>query len=224
MERGWVPDTPRSWIDPDQKTWPVVTKSEQLAMVRHFRHTLALWLWQEAALQHPMRKGCEEGIDLHVARKLLNTYRKANKPDEAGMLETILVGSVWTEDRRYRAGYRTDPMCRLCGQEADTEMHRYWECPALQRRFKEDEPIKWSQYMAEGALASWQSCPIFFSRGCVPKKWTRRKPIPAMPTTFIMGASTRYNRDCQPRPVGTFLADCGPCPWPVHSEGHVARG
>ena len=100
-----------------------------------------------------------------VARKLLASYRKANKPEEAGMLETILVGSVWTEDRRCGAGYRTDPICRLCDQAADTEMYRYWECPRLDGIYKDDEPIKMSKYMARGALASWQSCPIYFTRG-----------------------------------------------------------
>ena len=73
-------------------------------------------------------------------------------------------------------------------------MHRYWECKKLSTAFKEDEPIKNSAYLAKSALLSWQSCPIYYTRGCVPTAWTTRAPIPEVTETCIIGESTRYNR------------------------------
>ena len=86
--------------------------------------------WQEAA-EHDRYSdaiGTRGGIDVDTTLKYHRKLVKKGENGAASMLMAGMCGALWGEDRRHRAGYRTDPICRLCGQEADTEMHRYWEC------------------------------------------------------------------------------------------------
>ena len=47
--------------------------------------------------------------------------------------EAIVIGGMWPEERRYRAGQRPNARCQRCFRAPETEFHSVWHCICNQR-------------------------------------------------------------------------------------------
>eukprot|EP00959_Pyramimonas_sp_CCMP1952_P440216 9216142-Pyramimonas_sp.AAC.1 len=47
-----------------------------------------------------------------------------------GLTLTVVSGGQWTRERQRAQGYAAEPLCRRCGREPGTLLHRVWLCPA----------------------------------------------------------------------------------------------
>ena len=106
---GWVPRRPDEWFDELGEKW-----SLEDAMERHIDK--ALWRAQEAQLvqrmkQREVHKGIDQGVDWRAGKLLCQRWRRNGMFREAKMLEAVQVDGVWTQQRRYNAGYEVSPVC-----------------------------------------------------------------------------------------------------------------
>ena len=56
---------------------------------------------------------------------------KGGNETKAGAIRCILAGGTWRQARLASAGLAEEAGCPRCGLEAETTLHRWWRCPAL---------------------------------------------------------------------------------------------
>eukprot|EP00959_Pyramimonas_sp_CCMP1952_P373117 7814005-Pyramimonas_sp.AAC.1 len=70
----------------------------------------------------------QHGMDTTMLKRTLQKLRKADRIQEAGALESLACGAIWTGQRCKDAGYKIDGKCPRCSKAADTIKHRIHEC------------------------------------------------------------------------------------------------
>ena len=169
-ELGWKPAAPDRWQQGEK--WWAYTGGDPEELLEAIRKDISQKLWKKAA-EHIGGEGLQGGADFTVARRYLGWLRRKGKVKEAGLLQTILAGGMWTRKRRHEAGYLTEPVCARCGRDEETGTHLIWNCQAneqieqaLQTRTKELR-----RAWIEGDQKFNKEC--FWERGLVPAEWTQ---------------------------------------------------
>ena len=96
---------------------------------RHeLRDGLQLARWAVAASQRLDMAGLEapQGIDRSATLAFLNGRIR---PGDAGILRSILSGSLRLQKRLFDAGLLQSPVCPFCGLANETVEHCFWDCP-----------------------------------------------------------------------------------------------
>eukprot|EP00959_Pyramimonas_sp_CCMP1952_P317561 6646186-Pyramimonas_sp.AAC.1 len=96
-------------------------------IVKSFTRDMQAQLWTKAA-GHYYGKGMQHGMDTTMLEKTVQKLRKADRVQEAGALEALARGTIWTGQRRKAAGYQADGVCPRCTKAPDTLEHRIYEC------------------------------------------------------------------------------------------------
>ena len=154
---GVEPKGPLEWSTPtaDWFVRPDQFPERTLKMV--FSRIIALYLWGTASTFF-MGKGAERGVDYSVMQRQIRVLERKGRVQEAGMLYRIAQAGVWTQSRRFDAQLAVTNLCRRCGLAADTERHRYWECP-------HNGTIS---DISHRALEEFDDCPLLWGRGLMP--------------------------------------------------------
>ena len=74
--------------------------------------------------RHSIEKGCH--IDWHL------TLRHEWSPADAGLMRSIMVGAVWSDEFAFKAGYQDSPTCSRCGHSLGGLRHILWDCPSFE--------------------------------------------------------------------------------------------
>eukprot|EP00959_Pyramimonas_sp_CCMP1952_P139680 2923211-Pyramimonas_sp.AAC.1 len=132
-------------------------------------------LWLKAP-DHYYGKGMQHGMDTTMLMRTLQKLRKADRVQEAGSLEALACGAIWTGQRCKDAGYRIDAKCPRCSKAADTLMHRLYECE-MNDNLSIEAVVK-SQSLCRRAPEEMYNDPdaeAFWLRGLLPR---HRNPVP----------------------------------------------
>ena len=126
-----------------QMDWRIVTDREQFHVITHegdeldflqcdqeflehaMREGLRFALWKQGAARRDDMRGAEVGIDRNTSMKLLGKLRGR----ERRMLQRILIGSVVSRERAYRARWQAHPTCLFCNAAEETVEHIFCHCP-----------------------------------------------------------------------------------------------
>ena len=125
---GWNPKGPAVWDDPRNNTWMCTGNSMDLEDINNaMQEDIMKGLWGKAS-KHRNGTGMEDGAELSGARRHLNSLTKRARYKEAGCLQSIVCGTIWTRERKSQAGFDVNIICPRCGQEPESEVHRFWAC------------------------------------------------------------------------------------------------
>lgn len=169
LDAGWYPNSPAVWTDPALIIWVNEGKPGDLrdCLQKLGRDALAKQ-WATASEQYNGARLQDGAFTSGLAVRLLE-WRKKGKPELAASLASIATNFVWTHQRQRLAGIVPAGACLFCGQSDPTDVHRYWECPALSS--SEDPLIARSQHLVRPAAASCETEACFWIRGLMPKHW-----------------------------------------------------
>ena len=124
----WAPDQPYQWTDPEGATWMLDWNDhacKRQLMENINQHSTAK-LWVKAQQEHADLQGIGDGPDLTVIWKQLRYQRKKGNHQLVGLCKAWASGACPTQDTRYQRGHAASPLCPRCGEEFETELHRYW--------------------------------------------------------------------------------------------------
>ena len=109
---GWSSRGPTTWIDSRGKTLQLQLNEPHVTatLVDRARTHLEKRCWATAS-KHQDGKGLEHGADLTTAKKHHAHLQRKSLIREAGCLDMVLQGAVWTTARRHQAGYADSPAC-----------------------------------------------------------------------------------------------------------------
>ena len=182
---GWLPNLPNSWVDEVGDTWLISpTPDDDSLMVKAIQRAVEGQYWAKASLYH-CGKGLEQGADMVGETRHLRALRRVGKHREAGMLQALVTAGVWTAERAAQAsGEEPQQCCLMCGEGPDTEVHRYWSCPALASFTA--EAVQRTQHLARQAIELAAEQPCLWLRGVLPRSLVT-VPEPAPATTCEAG-------------------------------------
>ncbi len=106
-------------------------------------------LWQHDA-EGWQGKGLAAGPDVQASLSWLRKLQADGKHSQAGMLETILCGGCWSQQRIGLLEGRPAVPCLWCGAHGADDLHTFWTCPQLQEA--KDEEILSTQAMVQAAV------------------------------------------------------------------------
>eukprot|EP00959_Pyramimonas_sp_CCMP1952_P206924 4328314-Pyramimonas_sp.AAC.1 len=112
----------------------------------------------------------QHGMDITMLKKTLQKLREADRVQEAGALEALACGAIWTGQRCKAAGYQTDGVCLRCTKAPDTLKHRIYNCE-MNDNLQIDAVVK-SQSFCQKALEEMRDNPeteAYWLRGVPPK-------------------------------------------------------
>ena len=110
--------------------------------------------------------------DLRSLRLHLPFFWKRASHEWCELIHAVSSASTWTRGRRHvvRLDSCPDAICRRCStDEIETNFHRTWSCPAKRSL----DGIEKSQHLLAEASRHWESCPVFWLRGCLSRAWTQ---------------------------------------------------
>ena len=173
-DMGWKTPAPDVWFDPQGQRWQCEEGKEinVQEIVDAITEHIKSRIWSKAA-KHRNGKGMEGGIDATVVRKHLADLDKKGLEGKEMILRKAAAGAHWPRQRKFEAGLIESPMCQRCGIEEEDEMHRIWKCPANEKLT--EKAITGSNRLKEEAVADDGQHACFWTRGLVPKKWTKAK-------------------------------------------------
>ena len=201
QDAGWRAPRPDRWLSPSGEAWDLGVPGVIDGLKLEFAETLREKLWGRIGhTQHAT--GATEGIDPTVAIRYLARLEKQGKPGEAGMLRTILAGGVWGRHRKWEAGLSTSKLCPRCLLGEDTDLHRYWVCPANGQ--SEHPDIRRTQLLCETAVREAPELPCFWLRGLVPK---RAVPLPGKPAMQVKAFGSLLLDEGAKAGPGTYYGD-----------------
>jgi len=128
-------------------------------------------------------------------QKRLTNFENKGRAGDAGVLRSIAAGGTLTLQRRFPDLEPQHPLklCRQCGTEAETALHRFWTCPCIPELYghssevgtdaTDEEKLEVETYKATiektqslkqdaivGCTTRDQQC--FYLRGLIPQGWT----------------------------------------------------
>ena len=136
---GWKPVGPDVFKNPAGEVWCLGARdygaesSEDgaLGSTRAFEKSLLEsaygQLWAHAA-NHYCGRGLTFGGDLHAARKLRAQLIEQERFNEAGILDSMVDGSLWFADRFSATTSDSDSICQRCGALIECAHHAIWLC------------------------------------------------------------------------------------------------
>ena len=147
-----------------------------------------------AAAEHHLGAGLQDGTDLFVLRKLRRHLCRKHLPDQVGILDAVASAGMWPLQRRLDAGYLPPEgeqwTCCLCKGRQDTELHRIWECPALDESLP---GMKVDPMLRRQALQNAAEQPCLWLRGLPYSSWYSDIPeAPEQAETWAVGAFLDY--------------------------------
>lgn len=137
-------------------------------------HQIDVHTWRQAA-QHHAGHGLENGADSTLPRKHIKYLRGKDLHKEAGLLQSICAGGMWSRARRYSAGLVKANKCTLCGAGSADDHYWIWDCQPILRS-KAPIIIK-TRWIRSNAIRGRYKVPCLYLRGIVPTEWIHRKPI-----------------------------------------------
>ena len=135
------------------------------ALVHDLKQSIRDKIWAKVGHTHNAH-GATDGIDPTVAEKYIKKLEASSRAAEAGMARSVLCRAIWGRYRKWEAGLATSALCPRCMLAQDTDVHRYWACPANAK--SEHKDIIETQYMCRTAVQEAPSLPCFWLRGLVP--------------------------------------------------------
>jgi len=125
----WAPRAYNVWQDHEGSTWAMTEHSFSPGIVAAI--TKAFLLLDCARFKnHPNGKGIKDGFDYH---NTMSVYRNISFSSYRYKctLEAITCGTIWTAGRIHAIHPPFPPHCSRCGgMHVETDVHRYWLCPA----------------------------------------------------------------------------------------------
>ena len=139
---GWHPVSPDKWMDAEKANLAELEWSPfaNAGILEAMSNALEQAAWKAAA-QHFLGAGLEAGCpNLSPAASAKQWLIKQDMFKEAKALDCIVCGGIWTEARKREAVH-----CAKCGSDNVSTYHRYWSCPALDKRT--EEAVRSTQWM-----------------------------------------------------------------------------
>ena len=170
LDIGWKPHSPCRWGEPDHLggTWELREKGEMADLLHEIQNSILSMIWEKAS-QHHCGAGSQRGVDLTKFNQHIAHLLKKEKFGEAGMLTCIGTGATWMQHRKFQAGLVQSPLCPRCGNEAETDFHRYWSCPDSANI--DDPIIEKTEKMGKIAKRYLGRFDCFWLKGLVPNEW-----------------------------------------------------
>ena len=110
-----------------------------------------------------------DNVDWYEFSKHQRELEKREQYGRKGMIMHIACDSIWDEVKRYRAGYRTSPLCPYCNREEGDRGHLSWKCPVINGL---DIPeIQDTNGLINTAVRETQYA-CYWIRGFIPADWT----------------------------------------------------
>ena len=142
----WKPVDPTAWITSKTNGCSVSNEasSEQLADASHaeghaanevlhrLEEDLEAKLWKDACSAHN-GSGLDEGKpNFDPAAKTHAKFARSGETKKAKAVELLVCNKVWSKKRLLDAGIITEEeaICGRCGEEVETDYHRYYACKA----------------------------------------------------------------------------------------------
>ena len=169
---GWEAVGPDHWVDPRGTHWQPTFEPTNLDL---FLDELAIdietVLWSKAA-DHWQGLGLEQGgVDQWVMQRAL-ARTKSKDLRKYHMMIRILAGGCWPKFRCHQLiADRPSPVCPRCGAAAETDFHRWWECPSNDA-LKDLDPEAFGTQAVLHAFRYASEYPCFVSRGILPADLT----------------------------------------------------
>ena len=188
LELGWRPIAPSAWGEPlpAHRIWRLEERGSWAPFCRSLASSAMAQHWPDAA-RHWSGTGLERGGDFTSLKAHLRHFEKKGLHGQYGALHTVAIGATWPRARRVSASLPgvLDDTCTRCGRAPETDIHRYYQCPA--NRDIPDRAVQSTQHLAERACAE-HELECYWLRGIVPVSLA---PIPDppdhMPTSCIGG-------------------------------------
>lgn len=192
LDLGWNPVGPNFWRDRSGETWRAKGKNfDQLH--KRLEEDVHVYLCKGSSI--PWFEGGQDGVDLWSLQKRLTNFENKGRAGDAGVLRSIAAGGTLTLQRRFPDLEPQHPLklCRQCGTEAETALHRFWTCPCIPELYghssevgtvaTDEEKLEVETYEATiektqslkqdaivGCTTRDQQC--FYLRGLLPQGWT----------------------------------------------------
>ena len=127
-ELDWNWNAPDSFSRPGQPPLPITGGTEGWWQ-HQVRDGLRFAYWKRAGQRREDMAGldCPFGVDRLATLAVYNS--KETSPQDAGILRSILSGSLRFQERLHIAGLADDATCPFCQLEPETVEHCFWVCP-----------------------------------------------------------------------------------------------
>ena len=148
---GWSWDEPHTFTRPGRSPLHIVG-CDQIWWEHQVRDGLRLTMWKRAGQRRQDMQGLADdcGVDRIATMAVCNSVK--TEAYDAGILRSIIAGSVRLQQRLHVAGLVDSAICTFCGLAEETLEHCFWQCPcwdAIRNQF--DIP-------ARRIVESWPRC------------------------------------------------------------------
>ena len=189
---GWEVVAPDLWIDPRGGRWQPTEQALNMDMfLDDFAQDIEAVLWTKAAV-HWQGQGLQNGgPDQWTLQRVLSRARSQDMK-AYNLMVKIAGGGCWTKQRCHdQLACKPCPLCPRCREAAETDFHRWWECPANQE-LKIHDPEAFSTAVSMLAFRYASEFPCWVARGLLPASLTTPPP----PADIMEGTFS-------PSPTGT---------------------
>ena len=173
---GWEAIAPDVWVDPRGSHWQL---TEQCMNMDLFLDELArdidAVLWTRAS-DHWQGMGLQFGGPDQWALQRALSRAKRKDMKIYNMMVKVAGKGCWTRQRCHeQLASRPSPLCPRCGEAAETDFHRWWECPA-NKELSTNDPEAFSTRVVMHAYRYGSEFPCLAARGLLPVALTTPPP------------------------------------------------
>ncbi len=211
LDLNWQPKAPSLWFDQEGFGWKMSDSFFDLEAICQAIAKAAVEKEWSRASHHFCGGGAEDTIDFTPLRRHLQSLRKKQDYQSAGLLIASVSGALWPRARRVAAGYDIPDTCPRCQDGPETMMHRVWLCrcntsqdASVQSAFDDTQHLV-SKAKKDDELGGPQA--VLWLRGLLPAPWTDYpvKNIPEDELVFAVGSAAQ--QDIFPIPASEFFVD-----------------
>ena len=180
----WSSPLGNRWtLDPDID---VIAPSDMEALIDEVSATLQARHWQAAEGAVPFSQGIGGGVDTTVAKRLYQSAKRAGRHEYAGAIRAVATGAIWPRLTKFEREYAAEPYCTRCAAKVPEDL-RHWgyQCQA---NHEVKEMSEHNEIILEAA-AGWDSAPLLFGRGLVPRDMLPEVSVNFQPQVLEEGAT-----------------------------------
>jgi hypothetical protein len=108
----------------------------------------------------------EEGVAIDIPAKMGTALQAKGMSPKAAMIETLLSGAAWGNERKRRANYDVADRCHRCGASNISPTRFYSACLALNNI--DIDAVEASQHLVRRATVQGVDLPCLYFRGLIP--------------------------------------------------------
>ena len=162
---GWVPAKPDK-IKTSEGDWWRLGSSRNRLMEDRLCGQAESQLWRHAS-EHYGGGGMQTGVDISAALRLHARFIKKEMFKKVAIVEAMVNGSCWFQDRFNEADPEVSDICTRCGLMEENAHHAIWGC-----RCNLELELPGEKYWKKQASTA---LPCLWTRGIVPKEKTTLK-------------------------------------------------